>query len=205
MNVVKASLIHKTIEPVATIHELILLEKVATINAKKIEKKIRKKAARKIYRLYRKAQTKAKETLEIHTATAINTFFYDLKKLQTEHNKTLEYKTLELALSIAESVLMAEVQTNLDSLKQRYTQLAQKLKATNECTVLVHPDLAEQLQSVVTLPVKTCPNVPRGEIAIKTNSGMVQTDFRQHFDIVQGLILSGENHQCNEGEQTTCN
>lgn len=205
MNVVKASLIKNTIEPVATITKIVQLENEAAIKARKLEKKIRKKLSHKIYKLYRSAQKKAKQTLETRTATAIDTFFDNLSTLQTEHSKTLEYKSLELALSIAESVLMAEVETNIESLRQRSKQLATTLRTTNECIVLVHPDLQERLQSVIQLPVASCPNIPPGDIAIQTNSGVIQTDFRQHFDIVKGLILSSKSDHCAVRRQATCN
>lgn len=104
---------------------------------------------------------------------------------------------LEMVLSIAGEVLQTEAITNNQSLINRIKGATQSLLEKNGLAVELHPESVDEIRDALfsefqdyKLSVSENPEIPKGCAAIRTKSGTINLDWKEHFQSIKQTLVS---------------
>lgn len=119
-----------------------------------------------------------------------------LSGLVAEEAKKNEEKLLRLAISIAEKILMDEVERRPELVIKTLEQALNKVSDLEEVTIKVHPDdmpevqkyedaFRDRLKSVRKVEFVASPKIQKGGVFIETASGFVDAQIKTQLSVIQ--------------------
>jgi flagellar assembly protein FliH len=142
--------------------------------------------------------TQVQEGFEASVAKTMEVL-HAIENLYMDLLKANEATLVKLALTIAQRVIMHEVQSSPEVIAEAFKAALTHLDNVHEAVMKVHPDdlahlesvreeLKQQIQDLIKITFEPDPNLRRGDLMVDTEAGRLDGTIKQRFETVIAAV-----------------